>query len=104
MEEPAEQLERGQVGTGVDGVDQDEGKQYLVEFADLEGREYEIAYLAESELLPLHYQFTAAQEGRGLGSSRVALLTLRLKPPRNEGERFEDRSHGEDQVMKLWVY
>ena len=44
----------------VDVVDQDEGKQYLVEFADLEEREYEIAYLAESELLPLHYQFTDA--------------------------------------------
>ena len=44
----------------VDWVDQDEGKQYLVGFADLEGREYAMAYLAESELLPLHYQFPAA--------------------------------------------
>ncbi len=60
MEASAEQLARGQVGTVVDGVDQDEGKQYLVEFADLEGREYAIAYLAESEPLPLHYRFTSA--------------------------------------------
>jgi hypothetical protein len=60
MEESAEQLARGEVGTVVEGVDQDEGKQYLVELADLEGREYAIAYLAESELWPLHYQFTAA--------------------------------------------
>jgi len=59
MEESAEQLAWGQVGTVVDMVDQDEGKPYLVEFAVLEGREYAIAYLAESELLPLHYQFTA---------------------------------------------
>ena len=60
IEESAEQLARGQVGTVVDVVDQDEGKQYLVEFADLEGQEYAMVYLAESELLPLHYQFTAA--------------------------------------------
>jgi hypothetical protein len=60
MEESAEQLARGQVGTVVDAVEQGEGKQYLVELADLEGREYAMAYLAESELLPLHYQFTAA--------------------------------------------
>ena len=40
------------MGTVVDMVDQDEGKPYLVEFAVLEGREYAIAYLAESELLP----------------------------------------------------
>lgn len=60
IEEPAEWLARGQVGTVVDVVDQGESKQYLVEFADLEGREYAMAYLVESELLPLHYQFTAA--------------------------------------------
>jgi hypothetical protein len=59
-EESAEQLARGQVGTVVDVVDQGESKHYLVEFADLEGREYAMAYLVESELLPLHYQFTAA--------------------------------------------
>lgn len=60
IEEPAEQLARGQVGTVVEVVNQGESQQYLVEFADLEGREYAMAYLAESELLPLHYQFTAA--------------------------------------------
>jgi hypothetical protein len=60
MEKSVEQLARGQVGTVLDGVDQDEGKQYLVEFAVLEGREYAIAYLAESEFLPLHYQFPTA--------------------------------------------
>ena len=60
MEESAEQLARGQVGTVVNVVDQGEGKQYLVEFADLEGREYAMAYLTESELLPLQDQFTAA--------------------------------------------
>lgn len=60
MEATAEQLAQGQVGTVVDVVNQDEGKQYLVEFADLEGREYAMAYLTESELLPLRYQFTAA--------------------------------------------
>ena len=38
MEESAEQLAWGQVGTVVDMVDQDEGKPYLVEFAVLEGR------------------------------------------------------------------
>jgi hypothetical protein len=48
------------VGTVVDVVDQGERKHYLVEFADLEGREYAMAYLVESELLLLHYQFTAA--------------------------------------------
>ncbi|MEA5452495.1 DUF4926 domain-containing protein [Leptolyngbya sp. CCNP1308] len=60
VEGAAEQLARGQVGTVVDVVDQDESKQYLVEVADLEGREYAMAYLMESELLLLHYQFTAA--------------------------------------------
>jgi Domain of unknown function (DUF4926) len=60
VERAGEQLARGQVGTVVDVVDQDESKQYLVEFADLEGREYAMAYLMESELLPLRYQFTAA--------------------------------------------
>ena len=60
MEESAEQLARGQVGTVVNVVDQGEGKQYLVEFADLEGREYAMAYLTESEQLPLQDQFTAA--------------------------------------------
>jgi hypothetical protein len=29
---------------------------------------------------------------------------LYLKLPRKEGRGFEDRSYGEDQVMKLWVY
>ena len=60
VERSGKQLARGQVGTVVDVVDQDESTQYLVEFADLEGREYAMAYLTESELLPLHYQFTAA--------------------------------------------
>lgn len=60
MEESAEQLARGQVGTVVDVVAEGESNQYLVEFADLEGREYAMAYLTESELLPLRYQFTAA--------------------------------------------
>ena|GEM_PF-1506841 len=40
MKASAEQLARGQVGTVVGRLDQDEGKQYRAEFADLEGREY----------------------------------------------------------------
>jgi hypothetical protein len=60
LTESVEQLARGQVGTVVDVVDQGERQHYLVEFADPEGREYAMAYLTESELLPLRYQFTAA--------------------------------------------
>ncbi|PSN12424.1 DUF4926 domain-containing protein [filamentous cyanobacterium CCT1] len=60
VERAGEQLARGQVGTVVDVVAEGESKHYLVEFADLEWREFAMAHLAESELLPLHYQFTAA--------------------------------------------
>lgn len=37
MEASAQQLVRWQMGTVVDGLDKDKVKQYLVEFADLEG-------------------------------------------------------------------
>ena len=63
MEETAEQPVRWQVGTVVDKVDQDEGRQHLAEFADLEEREYTMAYLAESELLSLHYQKQSCRLG-----------------------------------------
>ena len=44
----------------VEVVEQGERSQYLVEFADPEGREYAMAYLTASARLPLRYQFTAA--------------------------------------------
>ncbi len=34
--------------------------QYLVEFADTQGREYAMATLREDELLVLHYELTVA--------------------------------------------
>ncbi len=34
--------------------------QYLVEFADTQGREYAMATLRENELLVLHYELTVA--------------------------------------------
>ncbi|NES64735.1 MAG: DUF4926 domain-containing protein [Okeania sp. SIO2D1] len=35
-------------------------KQYLVEFADSQGREYAMATLKADELLPLHYELKVA--------------------------------------------
>ncbi len=37
-----------------------ENYQYLVEFADTQGREYAMATLGENELLVLHYELTVA--------------------------------------------
>lgn len=49
---PAERLERGQVGTVVERLDD---KTLLVEFNDDQGRAYAVAPCPRSELLVLHY-------------------------------------------------
>jgi hypothetical protein len=53
-------LPSGQVGTVVEVYKQAEDCQYLVEFADSQGREYAMATLEENELLVLHYELTVA--------------------------------------------
>lgn len=53
-------LPSGQVGTVVEVYEIVEDCQYLVEFADTQGREYAIATLREDELLVLHYELTVA--------------------------------------------
>lgn len=49
----------GQVGTVLE-VYVGEQPQYLIEFADLAGREYAMAVLRPDELLPLHYELSLA--------------------------------------------
>ncbi|MBD0345544.1 MAG: DUF4926 domain-containing protein [Coleofasciculus sp. Co-bin14] len=53
-------LPPGQVGTVVEVYEGPEYCQYLVEFADTQGREYAMATLREDELLVLHYELTVA--------------------------------------------
>lgn len=53
-------LPPGQVGTVVEVYEGAEYCQYLVEFADTQGREYAMATLKEDELLVLHYELTFA--------------------------------------------
>ena len=53
-------LPSGQVGTIVEVYEGAEDCQYLVEFADTQGREYAMATLREDELLVLHYELTVA--------------------------------------------
>ncbi len=55
-----ESLPSGQVGTVVEVYEKEEEKQYLVEFADSQGREYAMAILKEDELLVLHYELEVA--------------------------------------------
>jgi hypothetical protein len=47
----------GQVGTVLE-IHGEEQPQYLIEFADLEGREYAMAVLRPDEVLALHYGLT----------------------------------------------
>ncbi|MGK7945400.1 MAG: DUF4926 domain-containing protein [Microcystaceae cyanobacterium] len=53
-------LPSGQVGTVVEIYERGGEKQYLVEFADSQGREYAMAILRENELLVLHYELEVA--------------------------------------------
>ncbi|MDJ0554363.1 MAG: DUF4926 domain-containing protein [Microcoleaceae cyanobacterium MO_207.B10] len=55
-----ESLPSGQVGTVVEVYEKGGEKQYLVEFADSQGREYAMATLKADELLPLHYELKVA--------------------------------------------
>jgi hypothetical protein len=57
--ESVQQLPIGQVGTVVE-VYEGESACYLVEFADLEGREYAMAVLSSDEVLSLHYELPLA--------------------------------------------
>jgi Domain of unknown function (DUF4926) len=54
---PAQGLARGQVGTVVERLDEENS---LVEFSDDEGKAYAIAPCPDSELLVLHYDPQAA--------------------------------------------
>lgn len=54
-----QQLPTGQVGTVLE-IYQGEDLCYLVEFADLDGREYAMAVLMPDEVLPLHYDLPLA--------------------------------------------
>jgi hypothetical protein len=54
-----QQLPMGQVGTVLE-IYEGECLCYLVEFADLEGREYAMAVLRPDEVLPLHYELPLA--------------------------------------------
>ncbi len=51
------QLPVGQVGTILE-IYPGESPRYLVEFADLQGREYAMAVLQSNEVLALHYELT----------------------------------------------
>ncbi len=53
-------LPPGQVGTVVEVYQGAENCQYLVEFADTQGREYAMATLRADELLVLYYELTVA--------------------------------------------
>ena len=57
--ESSQQLPMGQVGTVLE-IYEGECLCYLVEFADLEGREYAMAVLRPDEVLPLHYELPLA--------------------------------------------
>ena len=48
----------GQVGTIVE-IYEGETPQYLVEFADLQGREYAMALLQKSEILAIRYELSS---------------------------------------------
>ncbi|MEL7357522.1 MAG: DUF4926 domain-containing protein [Cyanobacteria bacterium J06560_6] len=50
-------LPTGQVGTIVE-IYEGETPQYLVEFADLQGREYAMALLQKSEVLAIRYELS----------------------------------------------
>ncbi len=54
-----QQLPVGQVGTILE-VYPGESPRYLVEFADLQGREYAMAVLQPTEVLALHYELSLA--------------------------------------------
>ncbi|MGJ3246958.1 MAG: DUF4926 domain-containing protein [Elainellaceae cyanobacterium] len=54
-----QQLPVGQVGTILE-VYPGESPRYLVEFADLQGREYALAVLQSDEMLVLHYELSLA--------------------------------------------
>ncbi|NJK36223.1 MAG: DUF4926 domain-containing protein [Oscillatoriales cyanobacterium SM2_2_1] len=54
-----QQLPIGQVGTIVE-IYPGELPRYLVEFADLQGREYAMAVLQPTEVLALHYELSLA--------------------------------------------
>lgn len=54
-----QQLPVGQVGTILE-VYPDKPLRYLVEFADLQGREYAMAVLQPDEVLALHYELSLA--------------------------------------------
>jgi hypothetical protein len=54
-----QQLPIGQVGTIVE-IYPGESPCYLVEFADLQGREYAMAVLQPTEVLALHYELSLA--------------------------------------------
>jgi hypothetical protein len=49
----------GQVGTIVE-IYETESPHYLIEFADLQGREYAMAILPANEVLALHYELAIA--------------------------------------------
>ena len=53
-------LPSGQVGTVVEIYTEVNPFQYLVEFADTQGREYAMAILNTDEILVLHYELTIA--------------------------------------------
>ncbi|MGB3405188.1 MAG: DUF4926 domain-containing protein [Microcoleaceae cyanobacterium] len=53
-------LPSGQVGTIVEIYNEVNPCQYLVEFADTQGREYAMAILKADEILVLHYELTMA--------------------------------------------
>jgi hypothetical protein len=53
-------LPSGQVGTIVEVYNEVNPCQYLVEFADTQGREYAMATLKVDEILVLHYELTIA--------------------------------------------
>ncbi len=53
-------LPSGQVGTLVEIYNEVNPHQYLVEFADTQGREYAMATLKADEILVLHYELTLA--------------------------------------------
>lgn len=52
-------LPTGQVGTIVE-IYETESPRYLIEFADLQGREYAMAILSANEVLALHYELAIA--------------------------------------------
>ncbi|WP_448560908.1 DUF4926 domain-containing protein [Trichothermofontia sp.] len=54
-----QQLPIGQVGTILE-IYPGESPRYLVEFADLQGREYAMAVLQPDEVLALHYELSLA--------------------------------------------